>query len=125
MQHEASQVNADLLYTGPGHAVSVDQRGVSRADRSYAYSPFYVLSKLCCADKRRIHTRAVSGRLGNSVNASGGASSASATALARAAPTPVVPPSPHPFTPSGLWREGASSVIITSISGASQEVGSK
>src|SRR6266487_2580271 len=125
MRHAASQVNAGLRCTGPGHAGSVGLRGVSRADRSYAYTPFYGLSKLYCADKRRIHTRAVSGRIGNAVNASGGASSASATALARVAPTPVVPPSPHPFTPSGLWREGASSVIITSISGTSQEVGSK
>src|SRR5207249_4805682 len=48
--------------------------------------------------------------------------SASATALAIAPPTAAVPPSPAPFTPSGLIGDGASSVMRTSMSGTSSEV---
>jgi hypothetical protein len=44
-------------------------------------------------------------------------------AAASAAPTAVIPPSPAPFTPSGLSGLGASSRRITSTSGTSRQVG--
>ena len=53
-----------------------------------------------------------------------GDESASSTALHMAAPHPVVPPSPAPFTPKGLSDDGASSHIKVSTRGTSIAVGS-
>src|SRR5258706_14202393 len=74
----------------------------------------------------RLHARASSttrcGLRGRRVTST---PSASETALAIAAPTAAVPPSPAPFTPRGLSGDGASSVMSTSRWGTSSDVGNR
>src|SRR5690606_34160592 len=82
--------------------------------------PLLSLNTCCYLALRRCASlrNNVMGTTGSAVIAPG-MPSALSTAAAMAAPAALVPPSPAPFRPNGFNGLGASSVIITSISGIS------
>ena len=89
---------------GPEHRATARPRGRARpGGRQHNAHPAALIAPHAAA---RSNPQTVTGDSGRSFGCTPNACSASATALATSAPTGMIPPSPAPFAPSGLFGDG-------------------